>query len=557
MHNSNKWYNYFFWFLIVIYSATRLAGISSIPSTLNPDEASIGYNAYLLLTTGSDEWGERWPLVLEAFGDQKVIGYTALVVPMIAVFGFSDLAVRLPVVIAGLGIVLITNQILKQWQFSSRARLLALALLIIQPFFVWYTRVAFEATVSWFFVLLMIWVFFTDQFLQSRRTALLLTAIGTIGSILTYNAPLMTIPLLVLLLPFWHEIKKNRDSQHRARQFWMSISIVAILCWGVLFASLQQLSAQKSQITIFGDHTIRSEYTAYRQRFTEQSLTQKILGNQYLFYGQKMVSNTALQFHPGFLMHNSPGHPWHALHQTGYLYASTWLVAMVGVAFATWKFASWKIKAFKMLKFQQPMEWRSLLFALMLISLVPVAISSNAPHATRSLLFFWVLTILGTEALVGLIRGIEKKQKSVKNMHLMTSLSSALVFLFLVYPSIQYFHSLFIEYPQSGIAQATFQPNYAETLRVLESEFSATDTTVAVVDTRGFQYILTAWYLQMPAEEFIQTVVRQQPDSINFRYGEHIGRYRFIMNKNDVINEKYVVYWEQSQFKWVVEKVQL
>jgi len=75
----------------------RFAFLSQIPSELNRDEASAGFNAYSLLKTGKDEHGNGpWPLVFRAFGDNKIPGYIYLTAPLIKIFGLNAFTVRLP-----------------------------------------------------------------------------------------------------------------------------------------------------------------------------------------------------------------------------------------------------------------------------------------------------------------------------------------------------------------------------------------------------------------------------------------------------------------------------
>ena len=49
--------------IIVVFAAwLRLTNLTSNPPALSWDEVSIGYNAYTILTNGTDEHGVRFPL---------------------------------------------------------------------------------------------------------------------------------------------------------------------------------------------------------------------------------------------------------------------------------------------------------------------------------------------------------------------------------------------------------------------------------------------------------------------------------------------------------------
>ncbi len=68
-------------FLIIILAfLLRVIKVGSLPP-LYTDEASFGYNAYSILKTGRDEYGEFLPVILRSFGDytrQEVFTYDTL-----------------------------------------------------------------------------------------------------------------------------------------------------------------------------------------------------------------------------------------------------------------------------------------------------------------------------------------------------------------------------------------------------------------------------------------------------------------------------------------------
>src|SRR3989344_1675551 len=82
--------------IVFIAFIIRVWSLNSNPPSLNWDEASLGYNAYSLLKTGSDEWSRQWPISFQAFGEYKLPGYIYVTIPFIALFGLSEFSVRLP-----------------------------------------------------------------------------------------------------------------------------------------------------------------------------------------------------------------------------------------------------------------------------------------------------------------------------------------------------------------------------------------------------------------------------------------------------------------------------
>ena len=56
--------------IVILAACLRLVALAWNPASLNWDEVSHGYNAYSILMTGKDEWGQLFPLTnFRAYGD--------------------------------------------------------------------------------------------------------------------------------------------------------------------------------------------------------------------------------------------------------------------------------------------------------------------------------------------------------------------------------------------------------------------------------------------------------------------------------------------------------
>src|SRR4030043_2257286 len=94
--------------ILLFFILSRLFRITDIPPSVYWDEASIGYNAYSVLTTAKDEWGEFLPLHFRAFGEFKLPVYIYSTIPFIKLLGLNALSVRIPSVIYFLLSILLT-----------------------------------------------------------------------------------------------------------------------------------------------------------------------------------------------------------------------------------------------------------------------------------------------------------------------------------------------------------------------------------------------------------------------------------------------------------------
>ena len=81
--------HHLFLLILVIASILRLYQLGHVPVSLDWDEVSLGYNAYSILKTGKDEFGQQLPLILRSFDDYKPALYAYLLIPFIFIFGLS------------------------------------------------------------------------------------------------------------------------------------------------------------------------------------------------------------------------------------------------------------------------------------------------------------------------------------------------------------------------------------------------------------------------------------------------------------------------------------
>jgi 4-amino-4-deoxy-L-arabinose transferase-like glycosyltransferase len=88
--------------IIILGFVLRFAFLTYNPPSLNWDEVSHGYNAYSLLKTGMDQWGQKFPIFnFRAYGDHPTTLNLYLTIPFIAILGLTEFAMRFPHAILG------------------------------------------------------------------------------------------------------------------------------------------------------------------------------------------------------------------------------------------------------------------------------------------------------------------------------------------------------------------------------------------------------------------------------------------------------------------------
>lgn len=140
----------------------RVLNYPNLPAGLNQDEVASGYEAFSLLLTGADKWGNNLPVYLPGWGSGQNVLLAYLQVPFIFLFGLNTFAIRLPSLILGILILHLIYK-LSQRLCDSKLGLLALFLAAILPWPIMSSRWALESNILPFLVLLGL-LFFTYIF---------------------------------------------------------------------------------------------------------------------------------------------------------------------------------------------------------------------------------------------------------------------------------------------------------------------------------------------------------------------------------------------------------
>lgn len=505
--------------IIVLGLVLRVYQLGELPSILNRDEAALAYNALLLKQTGTDEWGRSWPLTLESFGDYKLPGYPFTLVGFFQVLPSDDFTTRLPSVLAGTVLIFLAYLLARSIKLSSTDALLASLLVAITPVFFFYSRVAFEANLGLTLFVSMLVLLLAKVKGNKRMVFDFLAVFMGLMSVFTYNTPLLILPFVIIALPILRDFKKIKT--------WITPTLGLLLVVLIAFLQFSALTSQKSSVTIFGDETVWTESVTYRESFS--GVAQRLIGNKFVFYGKTILPKYLESFTPNFLVNGLDGHPWHSLPDNGHIYWIVYLLGLVGILVTLNKTIKRKISREELF-----------LVLLLLVSPLPSAVTVDAPHATRSLLFFFILIFFSVRGLDSVKKVIAIKKRKTAKLFLMVSF-----FTILSFETYSYMSTYFNKYPSQ---QGSFLPGFDQIIE--EVELNYPDKQVAVVDEEGFYYILLAWYLKMPATNFFGTIVRQQPDRIGFKYGERLGNYHLIVHRDDRVSEESVlVEWQGDRWR--------
>lgn len=122
-----------FWCILFLAVIVRCVEFGTVPGGINQDEAMAGMDAWALSKYGTDRYGVFMPVHFTAwrYGQMSVL-LSYCMIPFIKLFGFGTLAVRMPMLLASCGTVVLVYLVGKRL-FSQRFALLVMGLTAINP----------------------------------------------------------------------------------------------------------------------------------------------------------------------------------------------------------------------------------------------------------------------------------------------------------------------------------------------------------------------------------------------------------------------------------------
>ena len=186
----------------------RTWNLTKYPVSFSMDEVAIGYNAYSILKTARDEFGELLPLAFRSAGDYKPPVNIYLTVPSIAVFGLNEFGIRFPVALIGSLTVVVFILLLINLGLSFKSSILAGFWLAILPWHIHFSRASFEAVTALFFLVLGTTVFISWSKNKNMLNAILAAVFMSL-SVWSYHAERLFVPLIVIFLFFIFKPKKK------------------------------------------------------------------------------------------------------------------------------------------------------------------------------------------------------------------------------------------------------------------------------------------------------------------------------------------------------------
>ncbi|MFH1971200.1 MAG: glycosyltransferase family 39 protein [Patescibacteria group bacterium] len=404
--------------IIALAFFLRFYKVTFIPPSLNWDETSIAYNAYSILKTGKDEWGKVMPIHFRSYGEFKLPGQIYASIPAVAIFGLTELGIRITPVIYGTLTVLLLY-LLTFAMFKKRSiALMAAFFLAISPWHIQLTRASLESSFALFWFVMGVW-FLVKGFKKPKW--LIFSMIPFAAAIYTYNsarvfAPMFLVAVALLNWKYFWKVKK-----------WFilaGVTFVILLIPLVPFVLSGEAGARYKLVSITDEAGLVPRINERRGNSTLPGILPRLIHNKGTYLSFYFAQNYLAHFTPNFLFIEGAGHRQHHVQGVGELF---WIQApflLLGLYFLFKK---------KDLNLKILVPW-------LLLAFIPVAVTNDSiPNTLRTLNaapIYQIFTALG-------IYYFWEKMKSKKLAKTLILLSTVILIinfgiymknLFLIYP---------------------------------------------------------------------------------------------------------------------------
>ncbi len=474
--------------IIVVASALRLVNISTNPPAIYWEEAALGYDAYSILKTARDYHGNFLPiLAFPSFGDYKPSLYFYAIVPFLAMFGQSTLAIRLPSALAGIATVYLVYLIGKKMK-DERFGLLASGLFAIQPWSVHMSRIGFEANFA--LMLVTASVYFL---LETKRKSIyiIFASITSVLAMYTYHADRIVAPLLAL----WIALTYGLIKIHKWLILACVIAVLAVL--PIVLNLTNPVIAQRAAETSILSGTALVEKSNILREADGNTLISRILHYRYMVMGQAITAQYLNNFSPKFLFLNGDGNVRHSNSMTGALYAWELFAIFVGL--------------YGVLRFKKYQQTGLLILPWILISAIPAALTTVSPHALRFLSAapaFALLSSIGVATCVDALH--------VKLRKLFIACMVCIIALFFV----AFLHAEFVLYPKTSARE--WQYGYKELTDSIQL-IKKPSQKVFITREQGRPSIYVLWYTKQDPKEIQRLDASLQKDQQELlEFGQYI-----------------------------------
>jgi 4-amino-4-deoxy-L-arabinose transferase-like glycosyltransferase len=245
------------------------------------EEMRVSSRAYLLSSTGSDEFDRKFPLVFNSQNDYQLPLVTYITSLSIKIFGKGDLAVRLPFIILGTILVYLVILISQVFSKDFKFNLLAGFITAFSPVLIFISRTPNEAILLTFLLCLLFYL------LTKTTLNVIFITITILLLLITSKLAWLIVPLFTIVtLQFFRETEKLEQAKYFVISLVLSVAAITLY----LFLPEGVRSLKENNFSLFFDIGIKNGIEKLRGQGLEwgwNSLIEKLLFSKlhYLIIG--------------------------------------------------------------------------------------------------------------------------------------------------------------------------------------------------------------------------------------------------------------------------------
>jgi len=476
--------------VVIAASFLRLYKLSEYPVGFHIDEASLGYNAYSMLKTGKDEHGNKFPLYIDMFGDNRPSGYHYLSILPVAVFGLNEFATRLPGAVFGIlsvPVIFFLTQIISG---NLTISLICSLFLAISPWHVVLSRASAETIVALFFILAGFGLLISS-YKQKQPKKLILSVLVLGLSYFFYHTPRIFVPVLfMLILGLVFRIILKYGTKYFILII-ISGFLLIFLSYFLIF-TVSGGSGRFNQVSIFGfpetklimDEQIREDGS----QGVPETIT-RLIHNKYFGYSYTFVLNYFEYFTGKFLFLKGGLPKWYQVLNSGLLYIIQFPFIVIGCIY---------------LYFEKDKFLKIPLFWLISAPLVASITTDDVPNIQRAIVMFPALEIISAYGYVKTISGLNRNKQ----------LYFIIISVILLLLSLSYFLH---QYTVHGKAHETLYRNngFKGMILTVREEYNNYDKFI-ITKTLGGIYPSTLFYMKYDPKTYQDEGSPKDPDFAGF-----------------------------------------
>jgi 4-amino-4-deoxy-L-arabinose transferase-like glycosyltransferase len=279
--------------IVVLGAALRFSLLTWNPPSLNWDEISHGYNAFSILKTGMDQWGQKFPIFnFRAYGDYPTTLNLYLTIPFIAFFGLTSFAIRFPHAILGtltlISIYFLTLGITKKKNVS----LLATFLAAIGPWYVFMSRFVLQSNLSIFFLITAATLFVNRN---KGKPLIYLSAFSLFLTLFSYHTTRIFSPLFLIgiVVIYFREIK--------SKSIYAFIALFLVLSAYIL---INPNATARGNVLFILDQAAINKIDSSRATSKLPQVITRLIYNKPIYFAENFTKNYVSYFSPQFLFFN-------------------------------------------------------------------------------------------------------------------------------------------------------------------------------------------------------------------------------------------------------------